>query len=253
MRRRLLPLVALPLLTLAASVHADTPPPATAQVAVAAATGAAAPSDPELARLRASQGHSLKWNYVPAGSTARYGHSEVLINAPVDLVRTQVLDFAHYREYSNGKFKTARIVDKNQGAPGTTDLYVQVPILHGMIMLWQIIRFDPLKTIAPGTEYLSGTLVRGNVSAADIRITIRVIDPQTTILKCDVLITPELAAPQSAIDEELRDAAQNAVDAVQFRAHKKIADDLAAAIASGSTTPPAPPPTAVADGTKPAN
>lgn len=240
MRRTLL---AVPLvLGVSATALAD-PPPAPAPAAAPAA-------DPELARLRAAQGHSLKWNYVPNGSSARYGHSEAIINAPVDLVRSYVLDFAHYKDYSNGKFKTARVVDKNQGSPGTTDMYVQVPILHGMIMLWQIIRFDPIKTVAPGVEQLNGSLVRGNVKAADIRITLRVVDPNTTVAKCDVLITPDFAAPQSAIDEELRDAAQNAVDAVQFRAHKKIADDLAAAVAAGSTTPPAPPPTAVAEGPK---
>lgn len=226
---------------LAASTAWADPPPATT----------AAPSvDPEVARLRAAQGHALRWNYVPAGATARYGHGEALVQAPIDLVRAQVLDFGKYKEYSNGKFKTARVVDKNQGSPGTTDVYVQVPILHGMIMLWQIIRFEPVKTTAPGTELLVGKLVSGNVNAADIQITMRVVDAQNTILKCDLLITPQIAAPQSAIDTELRDAAADAVDAILVRAQKKVADALVAAAAGG----PAPtgsattPPPAVADG-----
>ncbi|CAN5792806.1 hypothetical protein BH09MYX1_BH09MYX1_27190 [soil metagenome] len=239
--------------TSATSALADepkSPAPAATSVGATVAVPAAPVADPELVRLRAAQGHSLQWNYVPAGQTARYGHAEVLVQAPVELVRTQVLDFAHYKDFSNGKFKTSRIVDKNQGTPGSTDLYVQVPIFHGMIMLWQIIRFDPLKTTAPGTELLWGKLVRGNVNAADIKLTMRVVDPQTTIVKCDLLIMPEMAAPQSSIDEELRDAAQNAVDAIQERAQRKVAEALVAAAGAGSAQTP--PPAAVASA-KPAN
>lgn len=242
-------LLGLPLLVVGSVALADDAPPPPAPAA--SSSGSAASQDPDLVRLRSAQGHSVAWNFVPAGATARYGHSEAVVNAPIALVREQVLDFAHYKDFSNGKFKTARIVDKNQGTPGTTDLYVQVPILHGMIMLWQVIRFDPLKTIAPNTEYVAGKLVRGSVNAADIRMTMRAVDPQTTIIKCDLLITPDFAAPQSAIDEELRDAAQHAIDAVQFRAHKKVADALIAAAGNGTVTAP-PPPSAVADG-KPAN
>ena len=249
MPKRSLRLLSLVIPMLAASTAlADAPPAATAPAGPAAPAAPAV--DPEVARLRAAQGHALRWNYVPAGATARYGHGEALVQAPIDLVRAQVLDFGKYKEYSNGKFKTARIVDKNQGSPGTTDVYVQVPILHGMIMLWQIIRFEPLKTTAPGTEVLVGKLVSGNVNAADIQVTMRAIDPQTTVLKCDLLITPQIAAPQSAIDTELRDAAADAVDAILVRAQKKVADALVAA-AAGTTAPTASattPPPAVAEG-----
>jgi hypothetical protein len=218
-----LTLAVLPLAAFAPSrALADGPPP------VPAGT-----PDPQLARLKATPVHALEWNWVPAGQSARYGHAEALVNAPVDVVRKHVLDYPRYKDYSNGKFRTARVVDKNQGSPGTTDMYVQVPIFHGMIMLWQVVRFEPLKTTAPGNELLQGKLVRGNVRAADIQLTIRVIDPQTTIIACDLLITPEMAAPQAAVDEELRDAAFHAVQAIQFHSHKTVADALTAAVANG--------------------
>ncbi len=235
-------LAALAVVSVAPLAMADAPPPAPS---TAAAAGAA-PVDPQLARLKATPVHALEWNFVPPGQAARYGHAEALVSAPVDVVRKHVLDYPRYREYSNGKFRTARIVDKNQGSPGTTDMYVQVPIFHGMIMLWQIVRFDPIKTTAPGTEFVQGKLVKGNVRAADIQLTIRVIDPQTTIIACDLLITPEMAAPQAAVDEELRDAAFHAVQAIQFHSHKTVADALTAAIANGAPAAASAAPSAVA-------
>ena len=230
---RLVPVLALLLpLAGAVSAHADTPAPATA--------------DAELARLRAAQGHSIKWNYVPQGQSARYGHAEVLIQSPLDTVRTYTTDFAHYKEFSSGKFKTSRIIDRP--APGVTDLYVQVPIFHGMIMLWEVVRFAPIRTPSPGTEVLEGTLVRGNVRAANVVLTMRAVDPTTTILKCDLLITPEMAAPQASVDEELRDAAQNAIDAIQVRAQTKYAQSITAAVASAAVTPTPAPNSTVASG-----
>lgn len=230
---RLLPLLAL-LAPLAGVVdaRADAPAPT--------------PADAELARLRAAQGHSAKWNYVPQGQAARYGHAEVIIQSPIDTVRAYVTDFAHYKEFSSGKFKTSRIIDRP--APGVTDLYVQVPIFHGMIMLWQVVRFAPVRTPSPGTEVIEGTLVHGNVRASNVILTMRVVDPVTTILKCDLLITPEMAAPQANVDEELRDAAQNAIDAIQVRAQTKYAQSVTAAVASATVTPTPAPSTTVASG-----
>lgn len=230
---RLVPFLALLVpLAGAAPAHADAP--------------AVSPADAELARLRAAQGHSVKWNYVPQGQAARYGHAEVLILSPLDMVRAYVMDFAHYKEFSSGKFKTSRVIDRP--APGVTDLYVQVPIFHGMIMLWQVVRFAPVRAVGPGVESIEGTLVRGNVRASNVVLTMRAVDPTTTILKCDLLITPEMAAPQSAVDEELRDAAQNAIDAIQVRAQTKYAQSLTAAVASATVTAPPAPSTTVASG-----
>lgn len=198
---------------------------------------APAPADPEVARL--ADGRSQKWNYVPAGKHERYGHSEVLISAPAPYVRELVRDFAHYRDYSSGKFKTARVVDKTDA---TTDVYLQVPVLHGMVMLWEVLRFGELHKVGADSEMMTGTLVRGNVKSADVWFTLRAVGDKT-VLKADIEVTPDFASPQSMVDEELRDAAQNAVDAVQARAQQHYAQWLAA------HTAPATQPAAVASTT----
>jgi hypothetical protein len=169
--------------------------------------------------LRLSQlGHSVKTNLVPAGKTARYGHAEVLINAPLAKVRQQVTDYAHYKDLVPDKFHNARVVDKNKDQ-GTTDLYFTLEIMKGMVKLTNQIRFTPPRVVAPGTEVVEGTFVKGtNVKDSNVLLTLREVAPEFTILKLDLFIQPTIPAPQPAIDEELRDAALKAVDALHDRA-----------------------------------
>ncbi len=196
--------------------------------------------DAQLDRL-ATTGHSLKWNYTPQGKNGRYGHSEVLINAPMAAVRSQVLDFSHYKEFAPDKFKNARMIAKS--GPNV-DVYFQVPIMHGMMTLWYVSRFGALRQTAPGVETVEGNFVKGNIKDMNIVLTMRSIDPQWTILSCDLLLLPNMPAPQGAVDEELRDAAMQAVDAIKDRAQGRKGDvpfpGIAAAQAPAQPTPPAP-------------
>jgi hypothetical protein len=198
--RWLLPLAALAL-ALGTSARSD-------------AASSSSGEDPEAARIR-DAGHSLKWNWVPPGHADRFGHAEVLINAPMASVRTVVTDFGHYKDFVPAKFHNARVIAKEGG---NTDLYMQVPIMHGVVTLWDVIRFGPIRTTAVGTEQVEGRLVKGNVKDADVILTLRSIEPNWTLLKFDLLLLPNIPAPQSAIDEELRDAAIQAVDAIHDRA-----------------------------------
>jgi len=67
-----------------------------------------------------SAGHTLKWNWNPPGRAERYGHAETLVQAPLEAVRTQVLDFSHYKDLSGGKFKTSRMIAKRATTPTFT-------------------------------------------------------------------------------------------------------------------------------------
>jgi hypothetical protein len=177
-------------------------------------TSKAARDDPEVARIAAA-GHSLKWNWVPPGKSERYGHAEVLINANAGAVRAAVADFAHYKDLVPDKFHNAHVIAKENGH---TDVYMQVPVLRGMVVLWDVARFSPMRCETPGTDVLEGRMVRGNVRAMNAIWTVRTIDESWTLLKFDLLLLPNIPAPQSAIDEELRDAALQAVDAIHDRA-----------------------------------
>ncbi len=169
-------------------------------------------------------GRSFKTNVVPQGKTERYGHAEVLINAPMARVRQQVTDYAHYKEFVPDKFHNARVIGKDR-MQGTTDLYFAIDVMKGLIKLTNTLRFGAPRVLGPGFEVVEGTFVRGtNVKDANIILTMREVFPNFTVLKIDLLILPTIPAPQSAIDEELRDAAQNAVDAIHDRAqgHNRV-------------------------------
>ncbi len=191
-----------------------------ALVALLLAPGAARASgerDPDAARIAAA-GHSLKWNWTPPGHSDRYGHAETLVHAPLASVRTRVLDFAHYHDIMPEKFRTSRVI--SHGADGSADVYVQLAVLHGLIMLWDVTRFTPVRAAAPGVDILEGRMVpgKGNVEDLNVVWTLHALDPEWTVLKLDLLVKPGLLAPQSAVDEELRDSAMNAVDAIHDRA-----------------------------------
>jgi hypothetical protein len=175
------------------------------------------PVDPDAARI-ASAGHSLTWNWTPPGRTDRFGHAETLIHAPLPKVRRLVLDFGHYRELAPYSVKTSRIV--GHGQDGSVDVYMQITVMNDMVTLWNVTRFAPLHRLADGLEVLEGRMIpgKGNVEDGAAVWTMHAVSPEWTVLKFDLLLRPGIPAPQSAIDDELRNSASHAVDAVHDKA-----------------------------------
>jgi hypothetical protein len=173
--------------------------------------------DPDASRIAAA-GHSLEWNWVPPGRSDRFGHAETLIHAPMASVREHVLDFPQYHTILPGKFQQSRVVA--HGPDRSTDVYIQIAVLHGVIKLWDITRFSAPQATAPGVEIVEGHMLRGKGNVDDMQVmwTMRALNDEWTVLKLDMLLKPGLPVPQSSIDEELRDSARYAVDSVHDRA-----------------------------------
>ena len=171
--------------------------------------------DAEVSRLLKA-GHSLKWNGSVSGKEGKYGHAEVLVGAPIEQVVAAVTNYNAYKDLAPEKLHNAKVVGK-EGA--STDVYMQVPIMHGLVNLWQVIRFAPVQNAGANVQVVEGKFVRGgSVKDANVLFTMRKVDANTTLLKMDLLIRPSVPAPESAIDEELRDTALKAVDALHDRA-----------------------------------
>jgi hypothetical protein len=165
----------------------------------------------QLERLKNDPG-PLKSNWVPPGKTDRYGHAEGLVNASPDVVRAKLVDFTHYKDLAGPKFKSVKVVDK-QGQ--NTDVYFQLPIMKGIITIWYVTRFPPLRTGASG-GIVEGTFVKGNIKSMHIAFTVRPgADDKSSVLLCDLVLQPNVPAPQSALDEELRDACGDAINSVR--------------------------------------
>jgi hypothetical protein len=164
---------------------------------------------------------AVRSNWVMPGQKERYGHAVALIDAPIATVRGQVAAFGSYKDLVPSKFNTARVVRKK--AP-ETDLYVQVPLKIGGIVLWGVTRWQAPRAVE-GTdegggevEVLEGRLLTGNFAQFHLVWTMKAIDERRTALACDMLLGLDVPAPQSAVDEELRDACGQGVDAVVEKA-----------------------------------
>jgi hypothetical protein len=177
----------------------------------------ASSADPEASRIAAA-GHSLKWNWTPPGHADRYGHAETLIHAPLASVRQRVMDYAHYKDILPSKFRSSRVI--GHVPDGSADVYIQIAVMNDMVLLWDVTRFAPAKRMSPSLEVVEGRMLpgKGNVEDLDVVWTMHSLDAEWTVLKLDLLLKPGLPAPQSAVDEELRDSARYAVDMIHDRA-----------------------------------
>lgn len=213
--RLLLLLSALGLSALPAVADADEEP---ARDAVAKSAPADAAKDPQVARLLAEK-KTLNWNHALGANKDRYGHAETLVDAPADKVAKTAIDFGHYRDLHH-KFKTARIVAKEGDQ---TDVYMRYPVTIGpmTIELWEVMRFAPDRTNG-GTHVIEGRGIKGDMKRGHTVITIKPVDAKHSLLAVDILLVPTLPAPQSYVDEELRDGAQDFANGVRDRAQGSI-------------------------------
>lgn len=167
--------------------------------------------DARAERLRRDPGpHTSNWT--PPGKSARYGRAEGLVAAPPAAVVAKLGDYFHYRDLAGPKFKTVRVVDKQAT---TADVYFQLPIMRGAIVLFYTARFSPPRATADRCQIVEGTFVKGNVEDVHLVLEACEIDPQTTAMGCDLHVGIRVPAPQSAIDEELRDACADAIKALR--------------------------------------
>lgn len=168
----------------------------------------------QLQRLAKDAG-PIRSNWVPPGKTERYGHAEAMIGAPLETVRERLVDFTHYKDLAGPKFKTVRIVEKD---PGRADLYFQLPIMKGIVTLWYVTRFGQGRPLPDGGQVVEGTFVKGNIKDMHIVFTTRPGDgPKSTVLVCDLLLVLNIPAPPVLVDEELRDACGDALNAIRVQ------------------------------------
>ena len=204
-----------------------------------AATEAPAAGAPDKQRERLeAAGGVVKTNLTPPGKSERYGRAEAIVHAPIDDLRKAVLDFSNYKSLAPDKFKTARLIAKEDGH---ADVYFQVPVMKGLMTIWYVTRFPVHPTKLPnGAELVDGKFVKGSIEDMELSITMRAVAPDETILSIDLLIVPQIPAPQSALDETFRDAAGDAVEALKKRVEPKPTEAPQSTAAPEHAAPPQP-------------
>ncbi len=188
------------------AAHADEPEPAKKEAKDPA-------KDPQVARLLEAK-KTMRWNQTLNG-TDRYGHAEALVDAPADKVAKHVMDFGKYKELHK-KFSTARVIGKEGDQ---TDVYMRYPVVIGLlkIELHEVMRFG-VDRESGGVHTIEAFGVKGDMKRGHTRITIKPVDAKHSILQVDILLVPTLPAPQSFIDEELRDGAADYVASMRDKA-----------------------------------
>lgn len=176
---------------------------------------AVASADGEVQRLLDAK-RTLAWNVAPSGKAQRYGHAEALVDAAADKVRDTAVDFAHYKDLHK-KLQNARVVGKDANG---TDVYLKLPVKVGPFTFeqWAVMRFGPARALPGGGWIVEGRRTQGNMKDGHFVISVRPVDAKHAVLKVDLLLVPSMPAPQSMVDEELRDAALDIVNGLKDRA-----------------------------------
>jgi hypothetical protein len=187
---------------------------------------------PLLARADESESDRLtrthateRYNVEMPGASIRAGGGMTAVNAPLSVVRQIVTDYGHYADIMP-RFEKSRVVGKT-GA--TTDVYLQVSILHGAAKIWGVVRFGPPQAVGAG-ERIEGRL-QGPGNIDDLRAVWHLVPmgDDKTILKLEMLIVPKIPLPGSLVTGELEYASDQAVSKSRAMAESRYADSRAAA------------------------
>jgi ribosome-associated toxin RatA of RatAB toxin-antitoxin module len=186
----------------------------------------AARADDEVDRLKASPRatrYELKTTAPP--SSIDTGGAAILVNAPIAEVRRIVTDYAHYETILK-PFDQSRVLSRRKG---WSEVYLQVPILHGAAKIWAVVLIPPPVKDGPN-ETITVRFDRGNV--ADMRATwrMRAVDADHTVLKIELLVDPKMPFPASVITPELKAAADAGVTAVRDHAEQRAREAQVAAL-----------------------
>jgi len=180
-------------------------------------------NDAEAQRL-AQKRSAERYNVEVSGSSVRAGGAAISVDAPVAVVRKIVSEYAKYASYIP-RFQKSKVIAKKDGK---TDVYLQVPILHGAATVWSLTRFEPPVKEGTSGERVEGKMLEGNVDDLRGWFHTRPVDDTHSVLKLELLIVPKLPLPGKVITPELEFASDQAVTAMRDRAearHKQSADD----------------------------
>jgi len=174
---------------------------------------AAAPAPgPDLQKWREVSRFNVKTPYAEMNA----GAARVNVDAPVDLVRSVVLDYKNYASFMS-RFEKSQIVGRSGDK---TDVYLQVPILKGAAKVWAVVRFEPIKQV-DGGEVLMGHMIKGNVKRLDATWRLKKLDESSTQVVLELLIVPDMPVPDSLVVPEVRFAAAKAVEGSRDEAEKR--------------------------------
>ncbi len=143
------------------------------------------------------------------------GGAAIFVHAPIDVVRRIVTDFKNYEKVIK-PFKQSKLLSRNKGV---SEVYLEVPILHGAATVWIVALIDQ-PVVKGNEEIITARMLRGNVDDFRAVWRLRAVDSEHTIVKLELLVDPKIPAPASLITPELCTASEGAVTGVRKQAEK---------------------------------
>lgn len=167
--------------------------------------------------LAAADGRDIQGYEVRVPDAALHaGGARARVESSPRTVRAVVTDYRHYSQIIT-RFHKAKVIGR---VGHKTDVYLEVPILHGAAKIWAVVRFEPPKAEGAG-EVVRGRMVRGNVKRLDAVWRVRKLDETSAELALELLIIPDVPAPRALIVSEVRRAAARAVSGVRTEAERR--------------------------------
>jgi len=157
------------------------------------------------------------------------GGAAIYVKAPIDEVRRIITDYRHYEKVIK-PFKQSKLLSRSKGV---SEIYLEVPILHGAATVWVVALVGPPEKNG-NEERIVARMQRGNVDDFRAVWKLRAVDAEHTIVKLEILVDPKMPAPASLVTPELCTAAVKAVTGVREQAEKNKSTASAA-----NTTQPA--------------
>jgi ribosome-associated toxin RatA of RatAB toxin-antitoxin module len=159
-----------------------------------------------------------RYNVKVPGSPIDGGGARGGVQAPGAIVTEVVTDFAAYARFIE-KVKNSRVVARHENA---TDMYFEIPILHGLTKIWAVLRFAPPKKVG-SSEVIAGRMIKGNAKRLDITWRLQKLGDKSTQLTAEVLLAMKLPAPDSMVIDTVRRAAHRAMTGAAGEAERRFA------------------------------
>ncbi|EYF08365.1 SRPBCC family protein [Chondromyces apiculatus] len=176
-------------------------------------------ADDESERLAAlGKAHTYTVKTTAPMSPIETGGAAILVDAPIEDVRKVVTNYGAYQKFLK-PFDQSRVLSKRKGV---SEVYLQVPVLHGAANIWAITEIAaPVKR--GNEEVIVGKLKKGNVDDFRAVWRLRSAGPDKTVLKLELLVDPALPFGASLVTKALVHSAAKGVGGVKKRAEEAYA------------------------------
>lgn len=139
------------------------------------------------------------------------GGAHIRIQRSMEDVLAVLKKFAQYKDILPRITKSQVLGRRGR----TTDVYLEAPILRGLVRAWGVARFTAPQRWGEEGLQIEGKMVKGNLESWWGTWKLQPCGDDCTVLRLEMFVDPSLPVPPEAVSEELEWACGKAVTAVR--------------------------------------